>query len=80
MVKSVPKAEKSYFVDLWAAHPQVTHYLKNLKYAFLPPNFTNILQTLYLGIITSFKHYHCKQLVRKIISRLITNCFMMQYT
>jgi hypothetical protein len=55
------------FLDQCAAHPQNTSYLKNVKVVYFPPNCTSILRSLDQGIITSFKHYYRKQLVRKTI-------------
>jgi hypothetical protein len=55
------------FVDPCAAYSGC-RVPKNAKVMFVPPNCISIFQLLDQGISTSFKHYYCKQLVRKIIS------------
>jgi len=52
-----------FFIDQCAAHPGVTTAMKNIKVIFFPPNCTNHLQPVDMGIVHAFKCLYRKQLI-----------------
>jgi hypothetical protein len=71
--KRMKKQNRNIFVllDNCASHPFLN--LKNVKLLYFPPNTTSRLQTLYAGIIRSFKQRYRNQMFEYVIKILDEN-------